>query len=57
MKLLNEKPEGYQFQLETKNDYKLHILHEILVVENDGVTHERLVKPDDNFVVFKVWNI
>ena len=45
LKLLNEKPIGYQSQLESKNDYRLLKTHEILVVENDGVTHERLVKP------------
>ena len=45
LKLLNEKPIGYQLQLESKNDYRLLKSHEILVVENDGVTHERLVKP------------
>ena len=45
LKLLNEKPTGYQLQLESKNDYRLLKSHEILVVENDGVTHERLVKP------------
>ena len=40
LKLLNEKPTGYQLQLESKNDYRLLKSHEILVVENDGVTNE-----------------
>ena len=35
LKLLNEKPIGYQLQLESKNDYRLLKTHEILVVEND----------------------
>ena len=47
LKLLNEKPMGYQSQLESKNDYRLLKTHEILIVENDGVIHERLVKPVD----------
>ena len=34
LKLLNEKPTGYQLQIESKNDYRLLKSHEILVVEN-----------------------
>ena len=45
MKLLSDKPDGYQLKLDSKNDYSLPKLYEILVVEIEGVIKESLVKP------------
>ena len=45
LKLLSEKPPGYQLQLDSKNEYSLQKLHESLVVEIKDVMKETLVKP------------
>ena len=52
LKLLNEKPPGYHLELDSKNDYSLPKSHEILTVEVDGVTIEKLVKPSKNHTGF-----
>ena len=45
LKLLSDKPDRYQLKLDSKNDYSLPKLYEILVVEIEGVIKESLVKP------------